>query len=153
DAIVHRHGRSMAARMSELEATMAGRPWREQVLAVIDMQVDRLRESPAYVAVGVARELSPQARLEDDEDVEVFTRRLRDRLRDGEALTDSPSLLARCRVAVQATDALLSLAFRLDRRGDDQTVAEAKRILMLYLDSVVAEARTSAEDRARQRGA
>ncbi|MFN8194775.1 MAG: TetR/AcrR family transcriptional regulator [Nocardioidaceae bacterium] len=140
DALVHRHGEATPVLMVEMEQLAADSlPWREILTLVIDRQIRRLRADPAYVAVWANRDLSAQAQREDDRDIETMTDLLRRLLQGQEGLPDTPTLRAYCRVAIQAADSLMHLAFRVDPEGDDVTLVELKRILLLYLDSVVAE--------------
>jgi AcrR family transcriptional regulator len=141
DALVHRHGQDTPVLMAEVAVlTRQGASWREILAVVLERQIARLRADPAYVAVWANRDLSPQAQREDDRDIETMTGVLHQALVAQESLPDTAQLQAHCRVAVQCVDALLHLAFRINPCGDEVTLVEAKRILLLYLDNVVAEA-------------
>jgi AcrR family transcriptional regulator len=138
--IVARHGSGQRRMLEDVQQLIGERPWLDLVDELFDRQCARLRVSPAYVAIWVSRALSPEEQRRDDEDVEVLAALLADLVVSEEQAPAGAELLAGCRVAVQAADALLNLAFRLDPAGDPETITEAKTMLRRYLEHVAAEA-------------
>lgn len=141
DLIVARHGLGQRRILEDARLLVGSRPWLDLVDDVVDRQCARLRESPAYVAIWVARALSPDEQRRDDDDVETLAALLAEVIVSEEQVPAGAELQTRCRVAAQAADALLHLAFRLDRSGDEATLTEAKAMLRRYLEHVAAEAR------------
>jgi AcrR family transcriptional regulator len=139
--IVAQHGVGQSRMREDALRHVGSRPWQELVDDMLELQCARLREDPAYVAIWVARALSVDEQQRDDEDVESIAGLLADLLVSEEGVPPSQTLTTRCRVAVQAADALLHLAFRLHAQGHAETIAQAKTMLRLYLRQVVAEAR------------
>ncbi|MBK6871116.1 MAG: TetR/AcrR family transcriptional regulator [Kineosporiaceae bacterium] len=141
DTLVHRHGLSMQGMIDEIGSFRRSHPWQAVIAELYRLQVERLRADPAYVAIWVERQLSPMAQRQDDRDVETFTDLLTELLVAQEHLVPSDRLRTVCRVATQAADSLLYLAFRVDPAGDPTTLEEALRILQLYLADIAADPR------------
>ena len=141
DTLVHRHGLSMQGMIDEIGSFRRSHPWQAVIAELYRLQVERLRADPAYVAIWVERQLSPMAQRQDDRDVENFTDLLTELLAAQEHLVPSDRLRTVCRVATQAADSLLYLAFRVDPAGDPTTLEEALRILQLYLADIAADPR------------
>ncbi len=140
--IVAQHGIGQRRMLEDARALLGGRHWLDLVDDVFDRQCTRLRESPAYVAIWVARALSPDEQRRDDDDVETLAGLLAEVVAGEEGVAADEDLLTRCRVAAQAADALLHLSFRRDPAGDPATMAEAKTMLRRYLEHAAAEARS-----------
>ncbi len=143
DHLVAQHGLGQRRLLEDMAPLRGTRPWPDLVDELFERQCARLRASPAYVAIWVARALSAEEQQRDDEDVEVLAAVLAEMVAEEEAVDPSPALLTGCRVAVQAADALLHLAFRLDPAGDPDTLAEARTMLRRYLEHVAEASRTS----------
>ncbi len=140
--IVAQHGLGQRRLMEDVQPLRGTRPWPELVEELFERQCTRLRASPAYVAIWRARALSVEEQRRDDEDVEVLAAMLADLIAAEESVAPTPALLTGCRVAVQAADALLHLAFRLDPDGDPDTIAEAQTMLRRHLEHVAEASRT-----------
>jgi AcrR family transcriptional regulator len=143
DHLVAQHGLGQRRLLEDMLPLRGTRPWPDLVDELFDRQCARLRASPAYVAIWVARALSAEEQQRDDEDVEVLASMLAELVTAEESVDPSPALLTGCRVAVQAADALLHLAFRLDPDGDADTLAEARTMLRRYLEHVAEASRIS----------
>ena len=138
--LVSQHGLGQRRLLEDMEPLRGTRPWMDLVEDLFDRQCARLRASPAYVAIWVARALPVQEQRRDDEDVETLAALLAEEVAADTGADPSAAVLTGCRVAVQAADALLHLSFRLDPDGDPDTIAEAKTMLRRYLEHVAAEA-------------
>ncbi len=143
DHLVALHGLGQRRLLEDMLPLRGSRPWPDLVDELFDRQCSRLRASPAYVAIWVARALSAEEQQRDDEDVEQLATVLAELVAEEEAVDLTPALLTGCRVAVQAADALLHLAFRLDPDGDPDTLAEARTMLRRYLEHVADASRIS----------
>lgn len=143
DHLVAQHGLGQRRLLEDMQPLRGTRPWPELVEELFARQCARLRAGPAYVAIWVARALSAEEQRRDDEDVEVLAAMLAELIATEESVDRTPALLTGCRVAVQAADALLHLAFRLDPAGDPDAIAEAQSMLRRYLEHVTQESRTS----------
>lgn len=143
DHLVSLHGLGQRRLLEDMLPLRGTRPWPDLVDELFDRQCARLRASPAYVAIWVARALSAEEQQRDDEDVEELAALLAELIAEEESVASGPALLTGCRVAVQAADALLHLAFRLDPDGDHDTLAEARTMLRRYLQHLADASRVS----------
>jgi AcrR family transcriptional regulator len=141
-AIVAKHGTGQRRMLEDARHLVGTLPWLDLVDDVFDRQCARLRDSPAYVALWVARALSPDEQRRDDADVENLADLLAELIVIEEGVGASEELKTRCRVAVQSADALLHLAFRVDPAGHPETLAQAKTMLRLYLAHAAEGARS-----------
>ena len=106
--------------MAALGETAARERWDDPLGELIDAVSAAYRERPGYRALWFGREMTPALRAADRDN--------RPRSPTGSS-TGSGVLVA---------DALLQEAFRSDSRGDAELIAEAKRVLRLYLDDLMA---------------
>lgn len=142
DAVAYQHLDTLGPVIEELTAGAArGVPWPELFDVVFDRMVERTRGNPAYVAIWVGRHLSPELQRVDDANIDATAAILCSVLSAQENLPATPELVSACRVAIQTADALLQLAFRLDRAGDPATLDQARRIEHLYLADIAADPR------------
>jgi AcrR family transcriptional regulator len=119
--------------LAEFEALMeelAGQaPFEDPVGTLIDAFATRYRERPGYRALWFGRELTPALRAADLENKSALA----------EALLQAVGLGEDARVQAHAgvliADALLQEAFRTNSL---ELIEEAKRVLRLYLDDVLA---------------
>jgi hypothetical protein len=96
---------------------------------LIDAFAARYRDRPGYRALWFGRELTPALRAADMDNKATLTAGLLHAVGLGE---DS---LTQARAGVLIADALLQEAFRT---GSPELIEEAKRVLRLYLDDVLA---------------
>jgi AcrR family transcriptional regulator len=108
--------------------------WQGAVDLVVDVYVEFSRTEPAARVLSFGGPVDRHMLDADDDNNAVVSRALRDVLRlvlpD---LGDGPELTQAFRVAVEAGDGVLDLAFRLDPRGDPAVITEAKRLIQAYL--------------------
>lgn len=138
DAIAHRAMDSFDSGVTQALGAAPGGDWRALANILFDTFIQHARANPAYVAIRAGHYLSAELQQADDASVDAIAALIRTTLVTGENITDSPELATVCRVAVQAAGALLDLAFRLDPRGDADTLAQARRITLLYLEDIAA---------------
>ena len=108
--------------------------WQGAVDLVVDVYVEFNRTEPAARVLSFGGPVDRHMLDPDDDNNAVVSRALGDVLRlvlpD---LGDGPELQLALRVAVEAGDGVLDLAFRSDAEGDPAVVAEAKRLIKAYL--------------------
>ena len=115
--------------------------WPALVDLVFDRIIERSRGNPAYLAIRAEHHLSPDMQRADEVNIAALADTLLAAVAAQEGLTTTARLRTVCLVAVQAAEALLQLAFRLDARGDEVTLTEARRIARVYLADTIAEAK------------
>lgn len=136
DAIAYRYMDSVDSDVSDALEAGADGDWRGLTNIMFDTFIQRARANPAYVAIRAGHYLSAELQRADDDNIDTIAAITRTTLVAGENLVDTPELATVCRVAFQAADALLQLAFRLDPTGDADTLAQARRITLLYLEDI-----------------
>jgi AcrR family transcriptional regulator len=139
DAIAHRATDSFDSVVTQALETAADGDWRGLASILFDAFIQHARANPAYVAIRAGHYLSAELQRADDASVDAIAALVRAALVTGENIIDSPELATVCRVAVQVAGALLDLAFRLDPDGDADTLAQARRITLLYLEDIAAQ--------------
>jgi hypothetical protein len=101
---------------------------------VVDVYVEFNRTEPAAQVLSFGGPVDRHMLDPEDDNNAVVSRALGDVLRlvlpD---LGDGPELQLALRVAVEAGDGVLDLAFRSDPAADPAVVAEAKRLIKAYL--------------------
>jgi AcrR family transcriptional regulator len=122
-------GRYLAEFEALMEELAARAPFEDPVGTLIDAFAARYRERPGYRALWFGRELTPALRAADLENKSALAKAL---LR-AVGLGDGARTQAHAGVLI--ADALLQEAFRTD---SPELVEEAKRVLRLYLDDVLA---------------
>ena len=137
DALARRYIGEFDEMIELLVADAEARRWDDVVDTVIDAAVAMYRSKPGYVALWIGRHLSPELQQADEANNAAIAAGLRRILVAQHGLPDDERLARVCEVAVQTTDALLQLAFRLDPQGDEATLAELRRLQRLYLDDLV----------------
>ncbi|MFD7895313.1 TetR family transcriptional regulator [Streptomyces sp. NPDC059743] len=151
DALARRNLDSYAERVSERLAPLDARDWRSAIDAVLDEYLAMRRTVPGFALVDfgaqlplgtrvVARDPAADAasRSADpaDPDSDPGLRvvgRLTGLLAAHLGRAPTEALHRTVLVAVEATDALLQLAFRTDPAGDPAIVAETRELLRAYL--------------------
>lgn len=136
DTIVERRNNAYAVVLAEMRTMVQTHSWREIFDFVLERMIQRSRSNPAYVAIWTGHHLSPQMEREDDENVEATAAFLQLAISHQEGLIDSEELTIACRVATMSASALLQLAFRIDPNGDPDTLAQARRMVLLYLNDI-----------------
>lgn len=118
---------------ARIEATPPA-DWQGAVDLVVDVYVEFNRTEPAARVLSFGGPVDRHMLDPEDDNNAVVSRALGDVLRlvlpD---LGDGPDLQLALRVAVEAGDGVLDLAFRSDPAGDPPVVAEAKRLIKAYL--------------------
>jgi AcrR family transcriptional regulator len=108
--------------------------WQGAVDVVVDVYVEFCRTEPAAQVLSFGGPVDRHMLDPEDDNNAVVSLALGDVLRlvlpD---LDDGPELRLALRVAVEAGDGVLDLAFQVDPAGDPAVVAEAKRLIKAYL--------------------
>jgi len=134
EALAGRYLADFEALMATLGETAARERWDDPVGELIDAFSAAYRERPGYRALWFGREMTPALRAADRDNKAA--------LADGlVAVLGSLGFAVgptAARTGVLVADALLQEAFRSDSRGDAELIAEAKRVLRLYLDDLMA---------------
>lgn len=122
------HGRLSTLRVSR---------WSQTTGVVIEEFVTMKRTMPGFAVVDFGDTRSVQPVLldgtEQAENNDFVAARLARFAVDDLGLPDAADLELVLRVAVELTDGLLGLAFRIDRQGDPKLIAEAETALRAYL--------------------
>lgn len=128
DALAHRNLEEFTARISTSLEARATTGWREALDVMLDEYLAMKRDSPGFAIVdfGAPSTESTQANHRVAERLCALLAELLDRPAT-EALTRT------CLVAVEASDALLQLAFRTTPSGDEALIAETRTLLHAYL--------------------
>ncbi|MFF2791041.1 TetR family transcriptional regulator [Streptomyces sp. NPDC058049] len=122
----------IADRLADLPATH----WRPVVDAVLDEYLAMKRSVPGFALVDFGVPAPPAEGPEADPNHQVADR-LTELLSAHLALTPDATLERAVLVAVEATDALIQLAFRADPAGDPGIVAETRAMMHAYLARVL----------------
>ena len=122
-------GRYLAEFEALMEELAAQAPFEDPVGTLIDAFATRYRERPGYRALWFGRELTPALRAADLENKSA----LASALRGAVGLDEDARVQAHAGVLI--ADALLQESFRT---GEPALIEEAKRVLRLYLDDVLA---------------
>jgi AcrR family transcriptional regulator len=133
DAIVEALANRYLAEFEALMEELAERaPFDDPVGQLVDAFARRYRERPGYRALWFGREMTPALHAADRDNKAALADGL---VRVLEALGVEGALRPAARTGVLVADALLQEAFRTD---SPELIEEAKRILRLYLDDVIA---------------
>lgn len=138
DALARRYIGEFDEMIELLVADAEARRWDDVVDTVIDAAIAMYRSRPGYLALWIGRHLSPELLQADEANNAAIADGLRRILVAQHGLADDERLARVCQVAVQTTDALLQMAFRLDPQGDEATLGELRRLQRLYLDDLIA---------------
>ena len=108
--------------------------WSVAVPLVVDLYADFMRTEPAFRQLSFGGPVGARS-LDPDQDNNAVVAALlrRSLLVAAPGLADGPDLALAVRVAVEAGDAVLGLAFRRDPQGDPVLVEEAKAVVLAYL--------------------
>nr|WTA00294.1 TetR family transcriptional regulator [Streptomyces sp. NBC_00857] len=142
DALARRNLDTYAARVTERFAALAASDWRGAVDVVLDEYLAMKRSVPGFALVDFGAQLPLGTRVpasgrtlsdpSSDPNQRVADR-LAALLSSHLGRAPSAALHRTVLVAVEATDALLQLAFRTDASGDPRIVAETRELLRAYL--------------------
>ncbi|MFF3725918.1 TetR family transcriptional regulator [Streptomyces erythrochromogenes] len=127
-----RYADGIADRLDGLPAT----DWRPVVDAVLDEYLAMKRSVPGFALVDFGVPAPPAGDAEGDPNHQVAAR-LTELLSAHLGLTPDATLERAVLVAVEATDALIQLAFRTDPAGDPGIVAETRAMMHAYLARVL----------------
>lgn len=135
DALARRNLDSYAERITARLATIPAADWRRAIDAVLDEYLAMKRSVPGFALVDFGAP-APDEDPADDANHRVASR-LADLLSGHLGRTSDQDLLRTILVCVEATDALLKLAFRTDPSGDPEIVTETRVLLQAYLARVL----------------
>ncbi|MEV6680745.1 TetR/AcrR family transcriptional regulator [Streptomyces erythrochromogenes] len=127
-----RYADGIAERLDGLPAT----DWRPVVDAVLDEYLAMKRSVPGFALVDFGVPAPPAGDAEGDPNHQVAAR-LTELLSAHLGLTPDATLERAVLVAVEATDALIQLAFRTDPAGDPGIVSETRAMMHAYLARVL----------------
>ncbi|MFE5718516.1 TetR family transcriptional regulator [Streptomyces erythrochromogenes] len=127
-----RYADGIADRLDGLPATH----WRPVVDAVLDEYLAMKRSVPGFALVDFGVPAPPAGDAEGDPNHQVAAR-LTELLSAHLGLTPDATLERAVIVAVEATDALIQLAFRTDPAGDPGIVDETRAMMHAYLARVL----------------
>ncbi|MFJ6796321.1 TetR family transcriptional regulator [Streptomyces sp. NPDC091268] len=127
-----RYAEGIADRLAELPAG----DWRPVVDAVLDEYLAMKRTVPGFALVDFGVPAPPAEGPASDPN-NLVAGRLTDLLGAHLGLTRDAALERAVLVAVEATDALIQLAFRNDPSGDPDIVAETRAMMHAYLARVL----------------
>ncbi|MBI0294801.1 TetR family transcriptional regulator [Streptomyces sp. PRKS01-29] len=148
EALAHRNLDEYAARITRrLAASDAasdsgrdgGGGWREAMDVVVDEYLAMKRGAPGFALIEFGHPVPATAPPEQPNHLVADRLRtlLADRLGTGGDEATEERLRVAFLLAVEAADALLRLAFRMDPEGDPAIVAETKELLRAYLAGVL----------------
>ncbi len=148
EALAHRNLDEYAARITRrLAASDAaagsgpdgGGGWREAMDVVVDEYLAMKRGAPGFALIEFGHPVPATAPPEQPNHLVADRLRtlLADRLGTGGDEATEERLRVAFLLAVEAADALLRLAFRVDPEGDPAIVAETKELLRAYLARVL----------------
>ncbi|MFG2297434.1 TetR/AcrR family transcriptional regulator [Streptomyces sp. NPDC048603] len=139
DALAHRnldrYAQGISDRLAELPAT----DWRPVVDAVLDEYLSMKRSVPGFVLVDFGVPAPPAESSEGTvaDPNHLVAARLTELLCAHLGLVADEALSRAVLVAVEATDALIQLAFRSDPAGDRHIVDETRAMMHAYLARVL----------------
>ncbi|WP_133740153.1 TetR family transcriptional regulator [Actinorugispora endophytica] len=110
--------------------------WTEAVDAIVDEYIDMHRNEPGFRSLHFGDVVDIRLLDSDNENNRVIAGRLRDLLISVAGASDGEKLDRAIVVAVEASDAVLKLAFRDDPDGDPRLIAEAKLLVRGYLEQL-----------------
>ncbi|WP_434588244.1 TetR family transcriptional regulator [Streptomyces sp. A5-4] len=131
DALARRNLDSYAERIGHRIAAVPAGDWRGAIDAILDEYIDMKRTSAGFALIDFGVQIPVGGPAADP------NHRVADRLTGLIAghlgRTPDEALRRSVLVAVEATDALLQLAFRSDPSGDPGIIAETRELLRAYL--------------------
>jgi AcrR family transcriptional regulator len=137
DAVARAYIAEFDAAVDGLVSSAAAGDWSDPVGRIVDEFVALYRSHPGYVALWSGRHLSPELARADAANNQLIAAGVRRVLAEHAGVPDGPALELAAQVAVLAADALLQYAFSRSPDGDQTVLAELKKLLRLYLASLV----------------
>jgi len=131
DALAHRNLDSYAERITGRLAALPKADWRGAIDAVLDEYIAMKGTVPGFGLVDFGVPAAPESPAADAN--HVVAARLTGLLAAHLGRTPDARLHRTVLVCVEATDALLQLAFRADPSGDPALIAETRELLEAYL--------------------
>jgi AcrR family transcriptional regulator len=139
-ALAHRSFGRFSQLLSDRLTIRPPRRWQDAVDLVVDVYVQFCRDEPAAQVLSFGGPVDRHMLDPDDDNNGVVATALGDVLRSVQpGLVVDQRLRLALRVAVEAADGVLDLAFRRSPEGDAAIVAEAKRLLVSYLGGVLGD--------------
>ncbi|OEJ35554.1 TetR/AcrR family transcriptional regulator [Streptomyces subrutilus] len=135
-ALAHRNLDRYADGIADRLAALPATHWRPVVDAVLDEYLVMKRSVPGFALVDFGVPAPPPEGPEVDPN-DLVAARLTELLCAHLGLTPDATLRRAVLVAVEATDALIQLAFRTDPAGDPGIVAETRAMMHAYLARVL----------------
>ncbi|AZM92980.1 TetR/AcrR family transcriptional regulator [Streptomyces sp. W1SF4] len=135
-ALAQRNLEQYAEGIERRLALLPGTHWRPVVDAVLDEYLAMKRSVPGFALVDFGVPAPPSEGPASDPN-HLVAARLTGLLCAHLGLTPDPGLSRAVLVAVEATDALVQLAFRADPAGDPGIVAETRAMMHAYLARVL----------------
>uniref|UniRef100_A0AAU2K215 TetR family transcriptional regulator n=1 Tax=Streptomyces sp. NBC_00049 TaxID=2903617 RepID=A0AAU2K215_9ACTN len=135
-ALAHRNLDQYADGIADRLAALPATHWRPVVDAILDEYLAMKRNVPGFALVDFGVPAPPAEGPEADPNHLVAVR-LTELLCGHLGLTADATLSRAVLVAVEATDALIQLAFRADPAGDPGIVAETRAMMHAYLARVL----------------
>ncbi|GAA0322187.1 TetR family transcriptional regulator [Streptomyces polychromogenes] len=135
-ALAHRNLDRYAEGITARLALLPDTHWRPVVDAVLDEYLAMKRTVPGFALVDFGIPAPPAEGPAADPNHQVAAR-LTDLLRTHLGLAPDPALGRAVLVAVEATDALVQLAFRSDPAGDPGIIDETRAMMHAYLARVL----------------
>ncbi|MFD9410670.1 TetR family transcriptional regulator [Streptomyces sp. NPDC059989] len=135
-ALAHRNLDRYADGIADRLAALPATHWRPVVDAVLDEYLAMKRSVPGFALVDFGVPAPPPGSPEADPN-HLVAARLTELLCAHLGLTPDATLGRAVLVSVEATDALIQLAFRTDPAGDPDIVAETRAMMHAYLARVL----------------
>ncbi|MGP4045670.1 TetR family transcriptional regulator [Streptomyces sp. 2A115] len=133
DALAQRNLDRYAERVTRRLQETGGGSWRAAMDAVLDEYLAMKRTAPGFSLVDFGNQIPVGTRNRDAEPNTRVADRLTDMLSAFLDREPDAELRRTFLIAVEAADALVQLAFRLDPSGDEQVVEETRQLLRAYL--------------------
>lgn len=131
DALAHRNLEQYADAIATRLAALPATDWRPAVDAVLDEYLAMKRTVPGFGLVDFGVPVPPESAAADAN--HLVAARLTELLAGHLGRTPGEALHRAVLVAVEATDALLKLAFRYVPAGDPELIAETRAMMHAYL--------------------
>ncbi|MFF3624254.1 TetR family transcriptional regulator [Streptomyces sp. NPDC002467] len=135
-ALAHRNLDTYADGIADRLADLPATDWRPVVDAVLDEYLTMKRTVPGFALVDFGIPAPPTEGPDSDPN-NLVAARLTELLCTHLGLTPDAALERAVLVAVEATDALVQLAFRIDPEGDPTIVTEIRVMMHAYLARVL----------------
>lgn len=132
-ALTQRNLEAYLQRLSERFGSAPLETWWDGVEASIDEYVTMHRTVPGFRTLHFGDVVDVHLLDDEHDNNAVIAFRLADVLTERFGLADPKRLRFALTLAVEAADALIKLAFRRDREGDERVLAEAKTLVREYL--------------------